>query len=958
MAEIIIPNEFVIGPRNNFSSEKTYNKHQKISFFQIPEWDEPLIKFSLWTNKKLPMESYKHKDKSSKSLLNDNCNVGLKTGAIAGFMVVDADIYKMTKDSNFLSTFEEEINNHFDTFCVKTPRGGYHYYFKYDSDVKQTQSKERENIISEGVDIRNDGGYVVFPPSEINGKAYKVVNDVPIIKISNKLKEWCIDKLLTKKKMPKSKVKSNKLYENEKIETTYDTVITSEDFEDILEKLQVDCQKEKDMRGSYDNWIQILKGAKFVGMKKEFIQWSKGTIHDNYDEKVLLELWRREDTTLGNFLFLLKKAKVRDRFTYKKVPPNNFKGFTEIKQGKLDSFKKKVKVPFFVEDTNYLTKSDPGTGKTTSFRNYVSKSQDPFISVTSRVSLSYDQFNSFVEEGMVVKHYEAKDFRFGDNIIITPESSTCISNYDFSKYIIFLDEFDSILNHVLNSSTVKKNRKDVFKNLTRMILTSKQFICADADISYISKYFLDAFKINYDFYINTFQNYENVKVNVIYDEEAFFDLIKQKDEYILCSDSKNDTDLSSLMLRLNDHDLFVITSDTEGNDWKLDDYKKILMSPKVLYGVNSVMRRFVFCHYNGSTISPSQMMQQICRCRDIIEVYIFFSDIYSKVPEFDDIDEIDNNNSSLLNNYDNVIKETKERISEIDLEDSPSIIFNETEITDDILQEHFEYLLKMDSYKQDCYNTNKFLHLLNILREKGFIINNKYEPLQKLGKKELKDQLQQEIEDNFDNKNGRVSRINQYLSIPEKDIEAYKELFIDKNKLARHFNISNYFFSNKTDNIMNLANRNDYDISKCKDINIKLDLLDKMLEKINLNKKELHSFIPTNTKLKGIKSIKEQYLKQFRIRQKDFKLETDSDMYKEISHVYKNLFGIVSSKKTRFGKNLIYLYSIDEDSLDFHKRIYDFRAEKKKEHKIIIPKKNIMKDDKPDKLMKIVKRTN
>ena len=130
---------------------------------------------------------------------------------------------------------------------------------------------------------------------------------------------------------------------------------------------------------------------------------------------------------------MLKQATEINRYTYKRVPDDGFRGFKEINKWKLDKLVKlksgeEIKELFFKIDENYLLKSDSGTGKTTSFRNFVRTVKSPFISITSRVSLSLDQIKDLRAEGLDVHHYKDNDYVFGDNIIITPESSVSIAN--------------------------------------------------------------------------------------------------------------------------------------------------------------------------------------------------------------------------------------------------------------------------------------------------------------------------------------------------------------------------------------------------------------------------------------------------------------------------------------------------------------------------------------------------
>jgi predicted P-loop ATPase len=98
-------------------------------------------------------------------LRHPEANIGIITGSISGITVVDIDVKGDTVVP--LETFPP-------TFTVKTPSGGYHLYYQYDKDIKQTANTYPQ---FPHVDIRNDGGYVVGAGSD-NGKgAYYTVVD-------------------------------------------------------------------------------------------------------------------------------------------------------------------------------------------------------------------------------------------------------------------------------------------------------------------------------------------------------------------------------------------------------------------------------------------------------------------------------------------------------------------------------------------------------------------------------------------------------------------------------------------------------------------------------------------------------------------------------------------------------------------------------------------------------------
>lgn len=81
-----------------------------------------------------------------------SANIGILTGKISGITVVDLD---PDKETGILYTFPDKFPN---TFTVHTPSGGYHLYYSYDPTLANSVKAFPE---LPGVDIRNDGGYVV-----------------------------------------------------------------------------------------------------------------------------------------------------------------------------------------------------------------------------------------------------------------------------------------------------------------------------------------------------------------------------------------------------------------------------------------------------------------------------------------------------------------------------------------------------------------------------------------------------------------------------------------------------------------------------------------------------------------------------------------------------------------------------------------------------------------------------
>ena len=101
-------------------------------------------------------------DEELKQWFSVDCMLGIVCGSISNLSVVDVD------NDDGRGAMEEYVSKDFLAPTVYTPRGGYHLYCRYVDGVRNKAG------LSNGIDIRGEGGYVVAPPS-INdeGKEYK-----------------------------------------------------------------------------------------------------------------------------------------------------------------------------------------------------------------------------------------------------------------------------------------------------------------------------------------------------------------------------------------------------------------------------------------------------------------------------------------------------------------------------------------------------------------------------------------------------------------------------------------------------------------------------------------------------------------------------------------------------------------------------------------------------------------
>ena len=108
-----------------------------------------------------------------------------------------------------------------------------------------------------------------------------------------------------------------------------------------------------------------------------------------------------------------------------------------------------------------------------------------------------------------------------------------------------------------------------------------------------------------------------------------------------------------------------------------------------------------------------------------------------------------------------------------ELKDDPAdkLFYFKNNVSQIINNQYIELLSKY-TYQNYRDNTNKFAHFLNILNQRGFIIDYKYEKTSKIFSKELKE-LKQEKIDNFDFSLPQVEKINEYLKIPVDQINRW-----------------------------------------------------------------------------------------------------------------------------------------------------------------------------------------
>ena len=138
----------------NIKYDKVNKRYDKKPF--INDWN------------KLNLQTFRQHIKSN------NKNYGILTGSKHNLLVIEIDV----KDKG-LETWNEwkEQYELDETVIVKTPTGGYHYYFTCDDETAKIYKTSRKSFEYNGervgIDIRCNDGFVVVPPSSQGDKKYE-----------------------------------------------------------------------------------------------------------------------------------------------------------------------------------------------------------------------------------------------------------------------------------------------------------------------------------------------------------------------------------------------------------------------------------------------------------------------------------------------------------------------------------------------------------------------------------------------------------------------------------------------------------------------------------------------------------------------------------------------------------------------------------------------------------------
>ena len=892
---------------------------------------DSFLKFQLLKDSKQPSNEWCQARNTSRVKLwskmkqpNKHGGIGIPCGKVNDCFVVDLDNYKWDDDHPFFQKFgKEKIHEKFDTYVQQSAGGGLHLFFKYDKEFVNANHSNGVDILS---DINSEGQYkgkyvvgagstLRFTP-EMQKKyktkekfgTYKILNNKPVTECPEELKQWLRDNIYNNKEIKKKK----KAKENKQIVVTN----TPEYYKYNLSELRVSmiCEDLYKKAPHYFTeyrsddkwgWLVFTTAMKAIGHYKMWDKYSKKYGGDKYNKSDNDKIWNgiTEFNKYNCFNKILHEIGERTLLDYVKYKPIQEDKLRFTKEGEWDKLSKHLKLP----QTDVQIKSDTGTGKTTIVAEHFNKNKHmKFLSIVSRKSLGYGQYtnfkNNFNLDCVYYEEFEKMLIPKDNNVVIQIDSIMKIQSYkeDIHEYTIFLDEYSSLIEHLITSPTLNKTRAVVFKLFKYMITNARQVICVDADLNKHTLDFLKLCERPINIWNNTFIHNKGVPVKEWSNTIEMIEDMKKKDKFLCCLDSRTLAKAipeehfnSELVETVNDNEvldidgnvvnkysysiykdakgfILVITSDNDIMPDDLEPWPRIFVSPKVSYGNDlNKYKRYVFAIYKEHTISPKTMVQQICRCRKIIQLnYLFLKKKFTE-PKFIDIKDV----------YD--WNETKEEFAYW------KEVFDDSEVV-----RFYKKLLAVIQYNNDCYETNKFVHFRNMLNKKGFqkvpttVVQTSKKELSILDEKQKKREVLK-----FDvNQPKNIDR-NKLLNLPEEQMKKYRLLFVRDTEWLHYKNTRDYLLESKQSLNMEVGLGDDFNINKIKTNKNKLLIISRLMVAVGCENK--FNITPTKnlTKEESDKWYKELEI-IFRLRMKDKPdLTKDDEVESIIIKCYKHLFG-------------------------------------------------------------------
>lgn len=844
-------------------------------------------------------------------------NYGIITGPINNLIVLDIDIKNdgLVEFNKYISEFGDP-----ETFKVRSPSGGLHYYFKFtgyndnDQYIINNSLTNRSGYRGKGIDIRTKGGYIVGPGSQIHQNDYKIINTSNIDLMPTSLINWLLFEDIKKQDLEYipdcEPLQNNKNRIFSKNQSLYKYIVNDSYLISLLNKL------DDKYLNNFSDWVQILIIFKNLDRFEIFDNWSKKSTKYDYNKNLsiynntigVLDLgYLQQITGDKTEIIKYKEYDLKLETTNKQDIKNiNSKYVFDTSQDNNNIFS----YDDFINNSNIIIKSGTGTGKTSTIAKHYKrlKETDPdlkIITLTNMIALSAQHVQSFKDVGIDLKNYQDL------NKIKNPEALTiCLNsltklNIDddiLQDYIIYIDEVSAFINFTHNELLDSK-LKLIYNKLLYILTHCKKVIVSDA---YIKESIYELF-VNrpYDIlYINNHcKKFENVKAIRLRNEEKFLNKLKTRissNKYFLfgCDSARTITYYYNILVGCfpdRKDDIILITrEETEKGAFKLVDASKqflnkfVLYSPSITTAVDFSIDtpQDVFIYITGKSIDAPNIFQQTTRTRNIKKVY-YFCETSIKDAKYENIDALKTHLKQLSIYTNNNINDLCNIIED---EGEPKINENK-----------FFKIYMINEYIDDIFQTNKKYYFEQFLINAGFkIIDDEKDYIPLVVDINLNDEINEklfleyiEADDKDEQKFKLINDRIKYLNLGDNiiTIEKYKQYLLNPHLIRQHDALirmlrSELYIENKIKDI----SQKTFNIKLMNNTYYKIHLIYKLVNHYNLNIFELDKYKDNYKDEIQLVDYYQTIVKIFNIR-KTKEIKTKYDIIKLIVSLIKTMTG-------------------------------------------------------------------
>lgn len=118
-------------------------------------------------------------------------NIGIACGKESGCIVIDLDPRNGSEES--IARLAGRKQTFLPTITARTANGGTHFYYAFEPSLKNSKS-----VLAPGIDVKTTGGYVVAPPSVLEGGRKYSWDRAPLGDSFPRLPMWALETLKPK----------------------------------------------------------------------------------------------------------------------------------------------------------------------------------------------------------------------------------------------------------------------------------------------------------------------------------------------------------------------------------------------------------------------------------------------------------------------------------------------------------------------------------------------------------------------------------------------------------------------------------------------------------------------------------------------------------------------------------------------------------------------------------------